>query len=301
MSIQWYPGHMHKAVKEMTKAMAEIDVVIELLDARLPYSSHNPSITRLRGTRPSIKVFSKADLADPDATAQWQSWFEQQDAVATLATTLAQHDKAARVRQLCRRLAGAGRIRVMITGIPNVGKSTLINALAGRKIAHTGDEPAITKGMQQIKLDDDIVLFDTPGILWPKIHNANSAYRLAIAGSIKDTATDIVDVAFHLCSYLMTRHPAVLEERFDLASLAETETEVLEQLGARRGCLRKGGSVDLEKVSAILVNEFRAGKLGRLTLETPDMVAAEEAEVEAARVEKAERDKLRKKKWRASK
>jgi len=300
MAINWYPGHMHKANKDMTQALPDVDLIIELLDCRLPYSSQNPSIATLGENKPCIKILSKSDLADPEITAQWQEYFEREASVKTLLTTLEQSDKAQKLLSLCRKLVPTKskskfNILAMITGIPNVGKSTLINAVAGRVVAKTGNEPAITKGLQKIKIDDGIMFLDTPGILWPKIHNENSGYRLAAAGSIKDTATEIDDIAFYLSAFLIKHYPQLLIDRYEIDTLPATEIEFLELLGAQRGCLRAGGHVDLEKVSAILVNEFRAGKLGRITLETPDMVLAEEKIVAQKQKEKAEREAQRKK------
>ena len=301
MAINWYPGHMHKANKEMTESLPQVDLVIELLDCRLPYSSQNPAIAKLTEGKPGIKILSKADLADPETTALWQAYFERTASVKTLLTTLKQADKAQKLIQLCHKLVpgktrSGSNILAMITGIPNVGKSTLINAVAGRKIAKTGDEPAITKGLQKIKIDEGITFLDTPGILWPKIHNENSGYRLAISGAIKDTATEVEDMAFYLSAFLIRHYPELLAERYGLGATGATELEFLERLGAKRGCLRAGGHVDLEKVSSILVKEFRAGKLGRITLETPDMILAEERIVAQKQREKAEKDALRKKK-----
>jgi ribosome biogenesis GTPase A len=274
MAINWYPGHMHKANKEMTEILPEVDLVIELLDCRLPYSSQNPAIAKLGQNKPCIKILSKSDLADPAVTTQWQDYFERTESVKTLLTTLDQADKAQKLLQLVHKLVlrkskSRSHILAMITGIPNVGKSTLINAVAGRKVAKTGNEPAITKGLQKIRISEDLIFLDTPGILWPKIHNENSGYRLATSGAIRDTATEVEDLAFYLSGFLLQQYPQLL-------STPNSDVEFLEQLGARRGCLRGGGSVDLEKVSAILVNEFRAGMLGRITLETVAMIQAEE-------------------------
>ncbi len=188
MAINWYPGHMHKANREMTRMLPRVDLVIELLDCRLPWSSRNPSIARLAEGKPCIKILSKADLADPDITALWQAHFERTASVKTLLSTLDQPDKAQQLLRLCHKLAPAKpktglNLLAMITGIPNVGKSTLINAIAGRKAARTGDEPALTRGLQKIKLGEGMTLLDTPGLLWPKIHNENSGYRLAISGA----------------------------------------------------------------------------------------------------------------------
>ena len=304
MAIHWYPGHMHKAIREMTNILPEVDLVIELLDARLPASSQNPAIVILRDNKPCIKILSKSDLANPETTARWQAHFEQDASVKTLQTTLDLNGTPQRIIRLCQALVPS-RVKanlsmlVMVAGIPNVGKSTLINALAGRKIAKTGNEPAITKGQQRIKLGQGIMLLDTPGILWPKIENENSGYRLAASGAIKDTAMGIEDVAFYLADYLIKRYPVALRDRYDLTSVPDTELELLELLGARRGCLSAGGRVDLEKASAILVNEFRAGMLGAITLETPDMILEEELVVVQQKKIKADRDADRKRKFRS--
>jgi len=281
MAINWYPGHMHKANKEMTEILPEVDLVIELLDCRLPYSSQNPAIAKLGQNKPCIKILSKSDLADPAVTTQWQDYFERTESVKTLLTTLDNADKAQKLLQLVHKLVqrkskSRSHILAMITGIPNVGKSTLINAVAGRKVAKTGNEPAITKGLQKIRISEDLIFLDTPGILWPKIHNENSGYRLATSGAIRDTATEVEDLAFYLSGFLLQQYPQLLIDRYEFDSTPNSDVEFLEQLGARRGCLRGGGSVDLEKVSAILVNEFRAGMLGRITLETVAMIQAEE-------------------------
>lgn len=300
MAIHWYPGHMHKANKDMTEVLPNVDIVIELLDARIPFSSQNPNIARLRANKPCIKILSKSDLADPAITKLWQAHFEQDEAVQTLLTTLNQSDKAQKVISLCHKLM-PGKVKsnlqmlVMVAGIPNVGKSTLINALANRKVTKTGDEPAITKGQQRIKLEDkNITLLDTPGILWPKIHNENSGYRLAATGAIKETATDALDLAMFVADYLLKHNPQVLLKRYGLTTTPETEVEFLEMMGAKRGCLRSGGRVELDQASSIFIKEFRAGTLGGITLETPDMIALEEIEVKRLQEEKAERDKLRK-------
>ncbi|MDC0069581.1 ribosome biogenesis GTPase YlqF [Gammaproteobacteria bacterium] len=304
MAIHWYPGHMHKAIREMTNILPDVDLVIELLDARLPASSENPLIMALRGNKPCIKILSKSDLADPEATSLWQSHFEQDTSVETLQTTLDLNGKPQKIVRLCQALVPS-RVKanlnmlVMVTGIPNVGKSTLINALAGHKVAKTGNEPAITKGQQRIKVGQGIMLLDTPGILWPKIENENSGYRLAASGAIKDTAMGIEDVAFYLANYLIKRYPKALKDRYELTSLPVTEIEFIELLGARRGCLSAGGRVDLEKASAILVNEFRAGLLGSITLETPDMMVEEEQIVAQQKETKAARDAERKRKFRS--
>ena len=299
MPIHWYPGHMNKASHEMKSVLKDVDLIIELLDARLPFSSQNPTIKELSTTKPCIKVLSKSDLADPALTRDWQGHFEQEESVKTLATNLDIKHKAESVLHLCQKLSpktlrSTRTMIAMITGIPNVGKSTLINALAGRKVAKTGNEPAITKGQQRIKINEKVTLLDTPGILWPKIHNENSGYRLAISGAIKDTAMNVEDVAFYLSGYLLKQYPESVNQLLDTKTLPNNDLALLEALGRKRGCLRRGGQVDLEKVSSVLVNEFRTGKLGRISLETPSMIPAEEAQVEQLKEEKQRRDELRK-------
>ncbi len=292
MAINWYPGHMYKANKEMKKILPQVDLVIELLDCRLPYSSQNPSIATLAKDKPCIKILSKSDLADPEVTLLWQEYFEQSSSVKTMLTTLHQTDKAQKLIQLCHKMVpriakSKFNLQAMITGIPNVGKSTLINTVAGRKVAKTGNEPAITKGMQRISINEDLVFLDTPGILWPKIHNENSGYRLAASGAIKDTAIEIEDIAMYLSGFLLQHYPQNLMTRYKMTELPASDIEFLEVMGAKRGCLRSGGRVDMEKVSSILINEYRAGMLGNITLETPAMVSVEEKIIAAQRAEKA--------------
>lgn len=289
----------------MTKVLADVDLIIELLDARIPYSSQNPAIAALGTNKPCIKILSKSDLADPKATERWQTHFEKTSSTKTIATYLEQTDKVEKILQICEKLVPTKNTKgfsvlAMITGIPNVGKSTLINTIAGRKIAKTGDEPAITKGQQKIRLEQGLTLLDTPGILWPKIHNENSGYRLAATGAIKDTAMNAEEVAFFLSEYLLQHYPNALEQRYNMNSSAKTELEFLEYVGAQRGCLRAGGHVDLNKVSTILINEFRAGTLGRITLESPEMIEREEEIVALKLQEKAEREKQRKQKKHGS-
>jgi ribosome biogenesis GTPase A len=283
---------MYKANKEMKKILPQVDLVIELLDCRLPYSSQNPSITTLAKDKPCIKILSKSDLADPEITLLWQEYFEQYSSVKTMLTTLNQTDKAQKLIQLCHKMVpriakSKFNLQAMITGIPNVGKSTLINTVAGRKVAKTGNEPAITKGMQRISINEDLVFLDTPGILWPKIHNENSGYRLAASGAIKDTAIEIEDIAMYLSGFLLQHYPQNLMTRYKMTELPASDIEFLEVMGAKRGCLRSGGRVDMEKVSSILINEYRAGMLGNITLETPAMVSVEKKIIAEQRAEKA--------------
>jgi ribosome biogenesis GTPase A len=305
MAIQWYPGHMHKARKEIEEAMPQVDLVIEVLDARIPYSSENPMVAKLRGDRPCIKLLNKSDLADPDVTAQWIAYLEQEQGVKATAITTLQPAMVKRIPELCRKLVPQRDktekdIRTMIMGIPNVGKSTIINTLAGRVIAKTGNEPAVTKTQQRINLKNGIVLSDTPGILWPKVDNEASSYRLAVTGAIKDTAMEYEDVALFAAAYFLKAYPQAICERYKIQTLPKDDMALLEEIGRKRGALRPGGRIDLHKASELLLHEFRSGKLGLLSLETPQLAEAEKIEVarimeekEAEKAAKLEAERLK--------
>ena len=226
MSIQWYPGHMRKASNEMIEALPLVNVVIEVLDARIPFSSSNPFIQELSSDKPHIKLLNKTDLADPDITKHWQNYFEQQANTKTLPLNLKNHDPSKQIIDLINKLSPQKEGRntlVMVTGIPNVGKSSLINCLAGKHITKTGDEPAVTKGQQKINLRNGIMLLDTPGILWPKIENPQGSYRLGTTGAIKDTAVSYEDLAFFAAEFLLEAYPQRLRERFNVEELPRTE------------------------------------------------------------------------------
>ncbi|MFV2055294.1 MAG: ribosome biogenesis GTPase YlqF [Thiohalomonadales bacterium] len=297
MTIQWYPGHMYKANKLIKQALPQIDLVIEVLDARIPFSSENPLLRKMRGNKPCIKILNKCDLADPATTQLWQDYFEQSQDIKTLAINKDQVDKIKTIPELCRKLLSGHSNRVknihtMIMGIPNVGKSTLINLLAGRIIAKTGNEPAVTKAQQRIQLAEGIVMSDTPGVLWPKIEFEQVAYRLAATGAIKDTAMDSVDVALFTLAYLASTYPDLLKQRYHLPSLPSTELEVLESIGRKRGCLRRGGQVQLDQAAKIILTELRASTLGKVSMETPALVQQDIAD-QAKAAEKALLNKSR--------
>ena len=305
MLIQWYPGHMHKASKEIKETLPKVDLIIEILDARIPFSSQNPMLATLRGDKPCIKILSKSDLADPEITQQWQTYLEQEQGVKTLAVTIEHPEKIRQLPDLCHKMlpekAPGGRlINTLIMGIPNVGKSTLINILAGRMIAKTGNEPAITKMQQRIAIGNGIVLLDTPGLLWPNVENKNSGYRLATTGAIKDTAIDHEQIASFAAEYLLQHYPDYLKARFQLEPLPQTEQELMQAIGKNRGCLRSGGRVEMDKVSKILLAEFRAGIIGRISLETPAMMEQELVGLAVIRAEKEAKKKARKQKWKGS-
>ncbi|MCK4840896.1 MAG: ribosome biogenesis GTPase YlqF [Methylococcales bacterium] len=306
MHIQWYPGHMHKASKEIKEVLPKIDLIIEVLDARIPYSSQNPMLSTLRGHKPCIRVLSKTDLADPVITQQWQDYLEQEVGVKTLAVTTQQPDKIKQISQLCHKMlpekgSNDKIIKTMIMGIPNVGKSTIINILANRIIAKTGNEPAVTKRQQRIKLDNNIILSDTPGVMWPNVENQHSGYRLAATGAIKDTAINYDDIAFYTAEYLLSTYPELLKLRFKLDKTPDNETDLMEAIGRKRGCLRAGKQVDIEKTSKILITELRAGTIGKITLETPDMIENELIQLAISKQHKAEKKINRKQKWKATK
>ncbi|MDQ2077202.1 ribosome biogenesis GTPase YlqF [Marinimicrobium sp. ABcell2] len=307
MAINWFPGHMHKARKDIARIMSQVDVVIEVLDARIPYSSENPLVPNLRGETPCIKLLNKADLADPATTALWVQHMEQEQGVKAIPVSSKQPGQIRQLLQTCRDLT-AGRnlearnIQAMIMGIPNVGKSTLINILAGRKIAKTGDEAGVTKSQQRIKLDERIVLTDTPGFLWPKLNPPECGYRLAATGAIKDKVFEYEDVAAFLAAYLGPNYPLALQARYGLEEVPEEEIALLDAIGRARSCVRKGGGVDLAKVSSLLVNELQAGLLGPISLETPEMVVEEETRAQqedaAKAKQKAEKDAARRERAR---
>ncbi|MFW5450528.1 MAG: ribosome biogenesis GTPase YlqF [Methylophagaceae bacterium] len=304
-NINWYPGHMHKASKEMRKIVPQVDLIIEILDARIPFSSENPMLADIRGDKPCIKVLSKSDLADPEMTQQWQDYLEQQKNVKTIALTTEEPEKMHGLLSLCHKMIpvkenGSERLEAMIMGIPNVGKSTLINHLAGRMIAKTGNEPAVTKMQQRIKLDQGVVLLDTPGVLWPKLENPHGGYRLAITGAIKETAISNDDIAMYAVDYFRQSYPELLKQRYRLDDLPEDELSLLELIGSKRGCLRAGGRVDLDRAAKIVLTEFRDATIGNITLETPEMMEQELIEVAKIRAEKASKKEARKQKRHGS-
>ncbi len=278
MSLQWFPGHMAKARRELAALMPSQDVIVEVLDARMPASSHNPLITELRGETPCIKVLTKSDLADPAVTRAWLEAFETatpapgRGVVYALATTTERPGETrARIAELSERIGGrqGKTVRALIAGIPNVGKSTLINTLMNRTVAVVSDRPAVTRQQQRVVLANGMVVTDSPGLMSPKIENEADALRLAFGGAIPATAVDYETMAVAVAPHLLAHYAALLDARFKLGAIPAGAEALLEAIGRRRGFLRPGGVVDTHRAAEILVHEFRAGRLGRISLESP--------------------------------
>ena len=281
MAIQWYPGHMTSARKKAAETMAFTDVVIEVVDARLPEASTNPLVRELRlhRQRPCLKVLNKSDLADPDVTKAWVAYYNKQSGVKAVAISSKNAGEVSRLPNLCQSLAphrndNTKQLRMMIMGIPNVGKSTLMNALVKRKIAKVGDEPAVTKSQQihQISVRHSIV--DTPGLMWPKIEHQSDGLMLAASHAIGRNAVIDEEVAVFLAGLLLERYPALLAARYGFSVEGIDAVAVVEGVAKRRALIMRGGEPDFEKASMVLLQDYRDGKLGRISLETPDTRAA---------------------------
>lgn len=276
MTIQWFPGHMSLARKKAAETMEWVDVVIEVVDARLPEASSNPMIRTLREhrQRPALKLLNKADLADPAATRAWLDFYNQQKGVKAVALSCKKPADVARVTGYCRELAphrddNIKPLRMMIMGIPNVGKSTLMNALVKRRIAAVGDEPAVTKTQQRFDLSESMTVTDTPGLMWPKIEFESDGYMLAASHAIGTNEVMEEEVAAFLGDILIARYAKLLTARYGIPMQGLDGVALLEAVARRRGCLVRGGGLDLEKAALMLLDDYRSGKLGRISLETP--------------------------------
>ncbi len=281
MNIQWFPGHMAKTRRMLSENIKMIDVVIELLDARVPLSSRNPEIDTLLGTKPRVVLLNKADLADPIATNEWIKYYRNKGISCLTAESKkgeGLNNVKARLREIMadkiEREKQKGRllrpIKTMVVGIPNVGKSSLINKIAGKATAITGDKPGVTRNKQWIRINEEIELLDTPGILWPKFEDEKVGLNLAFTGAIKDDILDIAEIAMNLMKSLSQMYPEQLSQRYKLDKIEDmTGLELLEAAGKKRGCIISGGEVDYYRISAIVLDEFRGGKIGRITLERP--------------------------------
>lgn len=285
MNIQWFPGHMAKTKRLIKEEVKFIDVVIELVDARIPVSSRNPLLDELVKAKPRIIILNKKDLADNNITELWLKHYNKQenykafslnsiqnteDAIKKLKKALLELTMEKRERQKAKGIKKT-MIKGMIVGIPNVGKSTFINLIAKNKVAKTGNKPGVTKGKQWIKLDESINLLDTPGILWSKFTDPLVGFNLAVTGSIKDDVLDIDTIALRLIDFLKKNYPLLLIERYKLEEndLEKEPLEIMEKMACNRGCLRKGKEIDYGRIATIVITEFRSGKIGRISLEKP--------------------------------
>lgn len=287
MQVQWFPGHMAKARREVEGNLKLVDFVIELLDARAPLSSENPVLHQIVQNKDKMVVLMKRDLADPNVTAAWLTYYKERN-IPAVAVDASNRDDMKQVVQLAKQL-GKKKIdqlvakgmkarphRAMILGIPNVGKSTLINRLANRKAAKTGDRPGITKQQLWIKIKKDFELLDTPGILWPKFEDQVVGYRLASIGTIKDQVISLQDIVVFVIKFLQRKYPDLLLERYGVEADLDDMVEIFERIGKKRGALESGGEVDFDKVSELVLRDLRSGRIGRISLEAPDDVSMEE-------------------------
>ena len=278
-SINWYPGHMTKAKRAMLEDIKLIDLVIELVDARIPMSSRNPDIDRMAAGKARLILLNKSDLADGAKNAEWVKYFTEKGAhvlkidsrnkadMKAVSAVIAEACKEKKERDRKRGIINRP-VRAMVAGIPNVGKSTFINSFAGRACAKTGNKPGVTKGKQWIRLNKDVELLDTPGILWPKFDDAMVGIHLAFIGSVNDNIIDLTQLAAELAEFLNREYPKALSERYGEAAVGD-KSELLGAIARARGCLKKGGELDYDKAAVMLLEDFRSGKLGRITIETP--------------------------------
>jgi ribosome biogenesis GTPase A len=282
LNIQWFPGHMNKTRRLLAENLKMVDVVIELLDARIPVSSKNPEIDNIVKNKPKIIVLNKCDLADKEISDNWKKWYNSKGYTSIFVNSI----NGTGIKQLKNKMRDVmkeriekdrqrGRIfrpvKAMIVGIPNVGKSSLINKIAGRGSAVTGDKPGVTRGKQWINVNDEIQLLDTPGILWPKFEDEKVGINLAITGAIKDDILDIVGLASALFEILSESYPEHIIKRYKLETIEnKSGLEILKEAGEKRGCIASGGEIDMMRISAIVLDEFRNSKIGKITLEKPE-------------------------------
>lgn len=283
MQFQWYPGHMTKAKRQMQEDIKLIDLVIELVDARIPMSSRNPDIDELGKNKARLILLNKSDLADERASQQWMDFFKKKGYYAVkvdsrnkgcmkaISAVIAEACKEKTERDKKRGIKNRP-VRAMVVGIPNVGKSTFINTYAGRACAKTGNKPGVTKGKQWIRLNKSVELLDTPGILWPKFEDQAVGLRLALIGSIKDEILNMDELSLELIAVLKEYYPGILNKRYEVEE-DETPADIIQQIAVKRNCIQKGNELDYTKAANLLLDEFRSGKLGKITLEFPGTVA----------------------------
>ena len=278
MNVQWYPGHMTKAKRQMQEDIRLIDLVIELLDARAPLASRNPDIDTLTGQKSRLILLNKADLADEKQNQSWKQYFQGKGLPVVCVDSRSRSgmkEIAAAIEEACREKRERDKrrgiqnrpIRAMIAGIPNVGKSTFINSFAGRATAKTGNKPGVTKGKQWIRLNKNVELLDTPGILWPKFDDRETGILLAMVGSVKDDILNLEELSLNLLEKLRNLYPGILKKRYDITEEVSDPLELLEAVAKARGCLKKGDELDYARASSLLFDDFRSGRLGRITLE----------------------------------
>ena len=280
MQFQWYPGHMTKAKRQMQEDIKLIDLVIELVDARIPLSSRNPDIDELGKNKARLIIMNKSDLSDENQNKEWAAYFKKmgyyvvgldartKTGMKTVTNVVVEACKEKIERDRRRGILNRP-VRAMVVGIPNVGKSTFINALAGKACAKTGNKPGVTKGKQWIRLNKNVELLDTPGILWPKFEDQQVGLHLAMIGSINDEILNVEELALSVIDYLTAEYPGTLEKRFGFEGMTD-RVEILGEIARVRGCLKKGNELDYEKAARLLMDDFRSGKLGRITLEKPE-------------------------------
>lgn len=289
MTIQWFPGHMAKARREVTEKLKLVDIIFELVDARIPYSSRNPMIDEIIQHKPRLVLLNKADMADKEVTKEWVDFFAEKGIKALAINSQAgegMRDITQAAKEILKekfdRLRAKGvkprAIRAMIVGIPNAGKSTLINRLAKKNIAKTGNTPGVTKAQQWIKVGKEMELLDTPGILWPKFEDQEVGVKLAITGAIKDVLLNLQDLTIYSLRFLEKNYPERLKERYQLDTLPDDVVAMFDHIGKLRGCLMGGGLVDYDKVAELVIREIRTEKFGPLTFEKPADVARKENE-----------------------
>ncbi|ADH99234.1 ribosome biogenesis GTPase YlqF [Salisediminibacterium selenitireducens] len=281
MVIQWYPGHMAKARRQVQEKIKQIDVVIEVCDARAPLASRNPLVDEMTRSKPRLMLLNKSDLADPEMNRKWADYFEKQgDAVLIVDAQKGKgiKDIPGKVNELAkplyekwaRKKVNPRPIRALIIGIPNAGKSTVINRLAGKRITKIGDKPGVTKAQQWIKVDRQLDLLDTPGILWPKFEDPHVGQMLALTGAIKEEIFDYEESAVYLLRFLSQSYPELLKSRYQIEEVPEEVGDLFDLIGKRRGILISGGRIDYERVSELVFRDFRSGHFGRITLEFPE-------------------------------
>lgn len=280
MHFQWYPGHMTKAKRAMQEDIRLIDVVIELVDARIPVSSKNPDINSLAGGKSRILLLNKSDMADPELLNAWIRYYEKKGILAMAVNSRKRNELKqvnALIQKACKEKIERDRkrgilnrpVRAMIVGIPNVGKSTFINSFAGKACAKTGNRPGVTKGKQWIRLNKQVELLDTPGILWPRFEDQTVGQHLAFIGAIKDELIQSVELALDLIEFLVIQYPGTLADAYDVEETLPS-AELLGDLAKNRGCIQKGNELDYEKAAFLLLDDFRNARLGRITIERPD-------------------------------